>query len=105
MDALKAEIAVKRKALQDPVLAARPTKYIRRGELERLKEERERDEKEAKEREERERKEEEEERRRQSAATKVSISSLSANKAQPGLMRGWRAGFFLSCIYSFSLSR
>jgi pre-mRNA-splicing factor 18 len=42
MDALKAEIAAKRKALQDdPVYAARPTKYMRRGEIEKLKEEQE----------------------------------------------------------------
>lgn len=40
MDALKAEIASKRKAIQnDPV--ARPTKYMRRGDIERLKEEHE----------------------------------------------------------------
>ncbi|TFK40070.1 Prp18 domain-containing protein [Crucibulum laeve] len=42
MDALKAEIASKRKALEeDPVLSARPTKYMRRGDIERLKEEQE----------------------------------------------------------------
>ncbi|KAF8962692.1 Prp18 domain-containing protein [Flammula alnicola] len=42
MDALKAEIASKRKALQDePLLADRPTKYMRRGDIERLREERE----------------------------------------------------------------
>ncbi|PPQ73180.1 hypothetical protein CVT26_014779 [Gymnopilus dilepis] len=42
MDALKAEIATKRKALQDdPLLAGRPTKYMRRGEIERLREEQE----------------------------------------------------------------
>ena len=39
MDALKAEIATKRKAIQDD--AQGPSKYIRRGELERLKAERE----------------------------------------------------------------
>ncbi|KAL0954729.1 hypothetical protein HGRIS_003682 [Hohenbuehelia grisea] len=40
MDALKAEIANKRKALQeDPVWTARPTKYMRRGDIEKLKEE------------------------------------------------------------------
>jgi pre-mRNA-splicing factor 18 len=49
MDLLKAEIAAKRKALQDdPVLNTRPTKYIRRGELERLRDEQERQEKERK---------------------------------------------------------
>jgi len=63
MDALKAEIAVKRKALQeDP--AQRPTKYMRRGDLERLKEERERKEREEKEARERGKKEHEEEERR-----------------------------------------
>ncbi|GLB40592.1 putative prp18 domain containing protein [Lyophyllum shimeji] len=40
MEALKAELNAKRKALQeDPLLASRPTKYMRRGEIERLKEE------------------------------------------------------------------
>ena len=37
MDALRAEINSKRKALQDE--SARPTKYMRRGEIERMKEE------------------------------------------------------------------
>jgi hypothetical protein len=58
MDALKAEIASKRKALQDdPVVSSRPTKYMRRGDIERLKQEQEREEREEsewKEREERE---------------------------------------------------
>ena len=39
MDALKAEIATKRKAMQDD--AQGPSKYMRRGDLERLKAERE----------------------------------------------------------------
>ncbi|KAH9925540.1 Prp18 domain-containing protein [Fomitopsis serialis] len=73
MDALKAEIAVKRKALQeDPVLAQRPTKYMRRGDLERLKEERARKEREEKEA--REKKEPEEEERRRSKVTAVLFS-------------------------------
>ncbi|KAF8622582.1 hypothetical protein AX15_006926 [Amanita polypyramis BW_CC] len=38
MDALKAVIADKRKAIEDEVMTARPTKYMRRGEVERLKE-------------------------------------------------------------------
>ena len=47
MDAIKAEIAVKRKALEVPATdGARPTKYLRRGEVERLKEEQERKERE-----------------------------------------------------------
>jgi pre-mRNA-splicing factor 18 len=49
MDALKAEIASKRKALQDePLVADRPNKYMRRGDIERLREEKERKEKEEK---------------------------------------------------------
>lgn len=49
MDTLKAEIAAKRKVLQDDTAGnLRPTKYLRRGEIERLREE-----KESKEREER----------------------------------------------------
>jgi len=40
MDALKAEIASKRKAVEADSIA-RPTKYMRRGELERLREEQE----------------------------------------------------------------
>ena len=68
MDALKAEIAQKRKALETlPVANGRPTKYMRKGDIERLKEEEERkarEEKEAREREEQERKEREEEERR-----------------------------------------
>ena len=40
MDALKAEIASKRKALEN--VPPRPTKYMRRGDIERMKEEEER---------------------------------------------------------------
>ena len=39
MDALKAEIATKRKAIQDD--AQGPSKYVRKGDLERLRAERE----------------------------------------------------------------
>ncbi|KAG6816204.1 hypothetical protein H0H87_007753 [Tephrocybe sp. NHM501043] len=39
MDALRAEINSKRKAIQDDPAIARPTKYMRRGDIERLKEE------------------------------------------------------------------
>ncbi|TFY59425.1 hypothetical protein EVJ58_g5781 [Rhodofomes roseus] len=87
MDALKAEIAVKRKALQeDPALAHRPTKYMRRGDLERLKEEREREEKEARERG---RKAREDEERRQARASSsrprtdspTNVASTSASPA------------------------
>ncbi|KAI0833745.1 pre-mRNA splicing factor [Trametes gibbosa] len=84
MDALKAEIAVKRKALELPASeGARPTKYMRRGELERLKEEqekKEREEKEAKIKEKREREEQErEERRRQKAAAGANATPTSTN--------------------------
>ena len=42
MEALKAEIASKRKAIEDdPILFDRPSKYVRRGDLEKLREERE----------------------------------------------------------------
>lgn len=54
MDALKAEIALKRKALDVPVAGGRPSKYLRRGDIERMKEEQEqkaREEKESKDRE------------------------------------------------------
>ena len=50
MDALKAEIASKRKALQDEPSTSRRTKYMRRGDVERRKEEEELKAKEAKER-------------------------------------------------------
>ena len=66
MDALKAEIAQKRKAV-DTNTNGRPQKYMRKGDLERLKEEEERkarEEKEVKEREERQRKEREAEENR-----------------------------------------
>lgn len=44
MDALKAEIVAKRKAIEDVTLnVARPTKYMRRGDIEKLRDERERD--------------------------------------------------------------
>ena len=42
MEALKAEIASKRKTIQDdPVLSNRPSKYMKRGDIERLREEQE----------------------------------------------------------------
>ncbi|TBU43251.1 pre-mRNA splicing factor [Dichomitus squalens] len=88
MDALMAEIALKRKALDVPAPdGARPTKYMRRGEIERLKEEQERREKEQKEEQrrlEREREERErEERRRQKAAAKASSSRTSTKSPHP----------------------
>lgn len=42
MDALKAEIASKRKIVEDSKTDARPTKYMRRADVERLREEQER---------------------------------------------------------------
>ena len=39
MDALKAVIADKRKVIEDETVTPRPTKYVRRGEMERLREE------------------------------------------------------------------
>lgn len=55
MDALKAEIASKRKILQDEPLAERPTKYMRRGDIERLRQKQEQNAQETREREEAER--------------------------------------------------
>ena len=75
MDALKAEIALKRKTLHG-LPAERPTKYMRRGDIERLKEEQERkilEEKRA--REEVERKEAASKLASERAARKVSICS------------------------------
>jgi len=49
MDALKAEIALKRKALQDDPTGERPNKYMRKGDIERMRLEREQKEREEKE--------------------------------------------------------
>lgn len=72
-----AEIALKRKAFDTPPADGdRPTKYMRRGELERLKEEEERREREEKEKRRLEREREERERekpRREKASTKVCV--------------------------------
>ncbi|KAI0348914.1 hypothetical protein OH77DRAFT_1432526, partial [Trametes cingulata] len=88
IDTVKAEIAVKRKVLEIPVPeGAHPTKYLRRGELERLKEEqerKEREEREAKLREERECEERErEERRREKAAARASSARRSTKSPYP----------------------
>ncbi|KAK0480287.1 Prp18 domain-containing protein [Armillaria novae-zelandiae] len=74
MDALKAEIASKRKALQDDS-SERPTKYMRRGELERLKEEQERKEREEAEAKERAAREEAEAKAAAAKAAKASARS------------------------------
>lgn len=90
MDALKAEIAAKRKNLEDPGVAARPTKYMRRGDLERLKEEEER-----KVQEEKRKKEEEEAKLRKEAATErlrlatLKVSMHSVRSVGMRLNRGW----------------
>ncbi|KAI0714381.1 pre-mRNA splicing factor [Cerioporus squamosus] len=87
MDALKAEIANKRKALEIPAVDGRPTKYMRRGELERLKEEQERkarEEEEEKRRQEKEREERErEEERRRKEAKKANALRRSTASPHP----------------------
>ncbi|PBL03832.1 Prp18-domain-containing protein [Armillaria gallica] len=80
MDALKAEIASKRKALQDDS-SERPTKYMRRGELERLKEEQERKEREEAEAKERAAREEAE--AKAAAAKAAKASARSSNSPHP----------------------
>jgi pre-mRNA-splicing factor 18 len=91
MDALKAEIAAKRKNLEDPGVAARPTKYMRRGDLERLKEEEERKVQE----ETRKKEEEEEAKLRKEAATErlrvaaLKVSMYSVRSVGMRLNRGW----------------
>lgn len=78
MDALKAEIAVKRKAVEGD-RSSRPTKYLRRGELERLKEEEERKAREEKERVAREEAQRQAEMSSMRRKEKVSILRLSAS--------------------------
>lgn len=80
MDALKAEIATKRKTLQE-LPAERSTKYMRRGDIERLKEEQERKAREEKETREREERDEREAKRLAKLATKgkVSIPSVTSS--------------------------
>ncbi|PIL29891.1 hypothetical protein GSI_08100 [Ganoderma sinense ZZ0214-1] len=87
MDALMAEIALKRKVLDTPPDGGRPAKYMRRGELERLKEEEERKEKEEKEKRRLEREREDrsrEERRREQAATNSSGTSTNSSHTPGG---------------------
>ncbi|KAF7975730.1 hypothetical protein HWV62_8705 [Athelia sp. TMB] len=73
MDALKAEIAVKRKAIQDDPIA-RPNKYMRRGDIEKLKEEQERKE--------REEKEQAERAEREKAAEAAALKKAAREKAK-----------------------
>ena len=71
LDALKAEIAVKRKNTTQDV--PWPSKYMRRGELEKLKAEQERKDREEKERKEREQEQKEREAKEAKERIKVSI--------------------------------
>lgn len=89
MDALKAEIATKRKALtEDPILASRPTKYMRRGELEKMKEEQERKAREEREQAERTAREAAQEKKAaQTLAKSQTPTSRSASPAQGSTVR------------------
>lgn len=89
MDALKAEIATKRKALtEDPILASRPTKYMRRGEIEKMKEEQERKAREEKEQAERAAREAAQEKKAaQTLAKSQTPTSRSASPAQGSTVR------------------
>ncbi|KDQ24588.1 hypothetical protein PLEOSDRAFT_1113858 [Pleurotus ostreatus PC15] len=89
MDALKAEIATKRKALtEDPILASRPTKYMRRGEIEKMKEEQERKAREEKEQAERTAREAAQEKKvAQDLAKSQTPTSRSASPAQGSTVR------------------
>lgn len=72
LDALKAEIATKRKNPNNDSISERPNKYMRRGELEKLKEEAERKKKEEQEAAKRKVEEEEREAKSKLKAAKVS---------------------------------
>jgi pre-mRNA-splicing factor 18 len=95
MEALKAEIAAKRKALEsDAPKDARPNKYMRRGDLERLKEEQARKEKEEKEA----AAQAEAQRRAEQAAAKLKVSTrMHTREALFGLTYGWRTGPVTDC--------
>ena len=88
LDALKAEIAIKRKATPDG--SSRPSKYMRRGDLEKLKEEQERKEREEKEKARLEKEQKEREAAEEKAKEKVSMSILCAKILV--LRRSWRTG-------------
>ena len=117
MDFLKAEIAAKRKVLdEDPTaLSGRPNKYMRRGDLERLKEEQERKAQEEKRKQEEESKRKEAEARaaeqqarRDAAAAKSKVSDATIDFCVSfELNRGWRAVYLiisLTCRISWSIS-
>ena len=88
LDALKAEIAIKRKATPDG--SSRPSKYMRRGDLEKLKEEQERKEREEKEKARLEKEQKEREAAEEKAKEKVSMSILCTQNLV--LRRSWRTG-------------
>ncbi|KAI5121232.1 hypothetical protein M0805_007239 [Coniferiporia weirii] len=79
LDALRAEIAVKRKGASDDI--PRPTKYMRRGELEKMKEERER--KERNEKEKQKHKKEQEEREAAEAKARAKAALVYSNSPVP----------------------
>ncbi|TFY72050.1 hypothetical protein EVG20_g959 [Dentipellis fragilis] len=86
MDALKAEIASKRKTLDDG--PSRPNKYVRRGDLERMKEEEERKAREEAARLSQEKKEKEEEQQRQQDAQDMRMKSRSVTESpRPSVAR------------------
>ncbi|KAJ3808840.1 Prp18 domain-containing protein [Lentinula aff. lateritia] len=77
MDGLLAEVAAKRKAILDDQLNPRPSKYMRRGELERLREEQDRKEKAEKEAEDKAEKQRKEESVRKASKTPSRPASYS----------------------------
>ena len=102
MDALKAELAAKRKAIEDDPIPGRQTKYMRRGDLDRLKEEQERKVREEKAAAE---KEAQAEREAKALATKASkVCVLCCYFAQSILILGWRTGPF-KISYQLASSR
>ncbi|KAJ2929253.1 hypothetical protein H1R20_g7831, partial [Candolleomyces eurysporus] len=102
MDFLKAEIAAKRKVLDEDstTISARPNKYMRRGDLERLKEEQERKAQEEKRKQEEDSKRKEAEaraaeqqaRRDAAAAKSKSISSSASPSESPGPLASEQEG-------------
>ena len=78
MDALKAEISNKRKALEEATTSSeKPPKYMRRGDLERLKEEQERERLEKERQAEEERKAAEEQKKLEKAKAKAQAKKVS----------------------------
>ncbi|KAH0584993.1 hypothetical protein H2248_008264 [Termitomyces sp. 'cryptogamus'] len=85
MDALRAEINSKRKALQDE--SVRPNKYMRRGDIERMKEEAK-----AREQKEREEAQQREEAKALVRKEKLIPSRSATNSPHPGIVEGNRSG-------------